>query len=142
MTEHSIFTIAPGAMIPYGFFDKDNITFIQHKISEVLSREFEQEVIIDRASIVRIMQRVLQERQEIIPKMNRRTIMYICDEFRNHQYQLNKRLNWEANYASTQKPIDVASGISRFDNLAIKTTDRKKYDGKTRVGGTLRFYFT
>ena len=61
MAMHLTHTIAPGAVIPLGYFDEENITFIQAKVAEVLSREFIQKIIIDRASIVRIMQRVLSE---------------------------------------------------------------------------------
>lgn len=137
-----VHTIVPGASIPYGYFDDDNVTFIQTKISEVLAREFQQTILIDKASIVRTMQFVLAERRENVPKSNRRVIMYICNDFRNHQYDVNRALKWEAGYISSQRLVDKVGGVSRFDQRAIKTTDQKKFDGKTKVGGTLRFYFT
>ena len=142
MAMNVVHTIAPGAAIPSGYFDEDNVTFIQNKVTEVLSREFIQQIVIDRASIVRVMQRVLGERREVIPKLNQRVIMYLCNEFRAHQQETNRTLNWEEGYASSQRNVDHVGGMTRFDMRGIKTTDQKKYDGKTRVGGTLRFYFT
>ena len=137
-----VHTIAPGAAINSGYFDPDNISFIQNRVSDELSREYEQQVIIDRASITRVMQRVLEERREVVPKMNRRVIMYLCNEFKNHQNVVNKHLNWEAGYVSSQRNVDHVGRMTRFDYRGIKTNDKKKYDGKTRVGGTQRFYFT
>ena len=137
-----VHTIAPGASINSGYFDVDNINFIQTRVSQELSREFEQQIIIDRASITRIMQRVLAERREVVPKMNRRVIMYICNEFRNHQNEVNKHLNWESSYVSSQRNVDHAGRMTRFDHRGIKTNDKKKYDGKSRIGGSQRFYFT
>ena len=137
-----IHTIAPGAAINSGYFDSDNISFIQNEVSKELSREYKQQVIIDRASITRIMQRILAERREVVPKMNRRAIMTLCNEFRNHQNQVNRNLNWEHNYVSSQRNVDHAGRMTRFDHRGIKTNDKKKYDGKSRVGGSQRFYFT
>ena len=137
-----VHTIAPGAAINSGYFDVDNINFIQTRVSQELSRDFEQQVIIDRASITRVMQRVLAERREVIPKMNRRVIMYLCDEFRNHQHEVNKHLNWESGYVASQRNVDHVGRMTRFDHRGIKTNDKKKYDGKSRVGGSQRFYFT
>jgi len=142
MSTNVIHTIAPGAAIPLGYYDEDNINFIQNKIAEVLSREFIQRIVIDKASIVRVMQRVLAERREPIPKLNQRTIMYICNDFRNHQQETNRALNWEEGYVQSQRNIDHRGGMTRFDMRGIKTTDKHKYNGKGTVGGTLRFYFT
>jgi len=137
-----IHTIIPGAAINEGYFDDDNISFIQQKVSEVLHREYYQTVIMGRSDIIRIMQRVLEERRENIPRMNQRVIMYLTNDFRDHQTQVNKHLNWEKGFAYSQKLIDPIGRTSHYDHRAIKTNDRKKYDGKERVGGTLRFYFT
>lgn len=137
-----VHTIAPGATIPSGYFDTDNVNFIQGKVSEVLSWEYQQQIVIDHASIVRVMQRVLAERREVVPKLNQRVIMYLCNEFRNHQNEVNRSLNWEDGYVSSQRNVDTVGGMTRFDMRGIKTTDQKKYNGKTKVGGTLRFYFT
>jgi len=142
MAMNVIHTIAPGATIPSGYFDFDNINFIQSKVVEVLSREFIQQIVIDHASIIRVMQRVLEERREVIPRMNQRVIMYLCSEFRNHQHSVNRTLNWEDGYISSQRNVDKVGNMTRFDMRGIKTKDQKKYDGKSRVGGTLRFYFT
>jgi hypothetical protein len=133
----SIHTIFPGGR-PLGFFDIQNIEFIQSKISHVLSIEFKQNVIVDIASIKRIMQRVVEERIEAIPKMNQRVVMYITNEFRNHQLTANKHLNWEGHYFQSQRLYDPTVERGPF-LTGIKLKNRL---GKPRVGGTTRFYFT
>ena len=60
-------TIFPG-FVPEGFFDNDNVEFIRNKVMRVLDIEFKQHIIVDRASVIRVMQRVLEERLEVIPK--------------------------------------------------------------------------
>lgn len=129
-------TIFPG-YVPDGFFTERNIEFVKEKIAEVLSREYVQKIIIDNASIVRIMQRVVEERLEPIPSMNQRVIMYITNEYRNHQDQLQKHLNWEEHYKSSQKLYD-ASVERTFDTQIVKLSNRL---GRPRVGGTQRFIF-
>lgn len=131
-------TIFPG-FIPQGYFDEDNMVFIQQKIIHVLGLEFKQKIIVDRASIVRVMQRVLEERLESIPKMNQRVIMYITNEFRNHQLDANKHLKWEAHFVASQRLHDESVGRSSIDLYDLKLANRL---GKSLVGGTTRFYFT
>ncbi len=135
-------TISPGANIPQGYFDEDNITFVVNKCSEIIEKEYRNVIILSRADIIRVMMRVLEERKEAVPRMNQRAIMYICNDFRTHQEDVNKHLKWEEGYTYSQQLIDPVGGISRFDNTSIKTKDRKKYDGFEKVGGTLRFHFT
>lgn len=135
----TIHTLVPNASIPRGYFDEDNIRFIQNKISSVLSREFIQKILIDRASIVRIMQRIIEERIEAVPRMNERVVMTITNEFRIHQNQAQNHMNWEENYVHSQRLYDPIGEVSRFDGQNIKLANRL---GVPRVGGTARFYFT
>lgn len=137
-----IHTISPGAAIPEGYFDSDNITFIQVRIAEILSHEYVQEIVINRADIIRIMQRVLTDRRENIPKLNQRVIMTICNDFRVHQLEANRNYNFEEGYTSSQRLIDYTGGTSKYDQWNIKLKNQAKYDGKERVGGSLRFYYT
>ncbi len=140
--ENVVHTISPGAAIPLGYFDYDNIQYIQDKIKTLLLREFVQEIIVSHQDIIRVMQRVLAERRENVPKMNQRVLMYIMNDFRTHQIEVNRNYNWQEGYSDSQKLIDKVGQIERFDHRSIKTNGDVKYDGKTRVGGTLRFYFT
>lgn len=129
-------TVFPG-FVPDGYFDNDNISFIRDKIARVLKGEFYQNINIDRASVIRIMSRVMEERLEPIPKMNQRVIMYICDEYRNHQNQLHKHLKWEEHYVESQKLYDPT--VERtYDTAIVKLANRL---GIPRVGGTQRFTF-
>ena len=129
-------TVFPG-FVPDGYFDDDNIEFIRTKIADVLSGEFYQRINFDRASVIRIMSRVLEERLETIPKMNQRVLMYLGDEYRNHQGQLHKHLKWEEHYTESQKLYDPT--VERtFDTQIVKLANRL---GNNRVGGTVRFVF-
>ena len=134
----TVHTLAPGGGIPAGFMDEDNIRFIQNKIIQVLKRQFRQMVRIDRASIIRVMERVILERVEAIPMMNQRVIMYLTNEYRNYQLEVDKHLKWEAHYVLSQRLYDPTVEISKYDKQKYKGGD---FRGNF-VGGTSRFYFT
>jgi hypothetical protein len=140
-SQNVIHTQLPGNF-PVGYFDDDNISFIQNKVAELLSYEYAQAIIMDRGDIIRVMQRVLEERRENVAKSNQRVIMYLTDDFRTHQIERDRNFNWLEGYASSQILVDSAGQISRFDKRGIKLNSDIKYDGKSRVGGTVRFYFT
>jgi hypothetical protein len=135
----TIHTLVPNANIPYGYFDEDNIRFIQNKIKDVLHREFIQSIEIDRASIIRLMERALLDRIETVPKMNQRVIMMATNEYRNYQIEVDKHLKWEAHYFLSQQQYDPSVEIVRFDPQNTKLANRLGY---SKVGGTTRFYFT
>lgn len=137
-TVSTIHTLVPNATIPLGYFDEDNIRFNQNRIRQVLRREFIN-ILIDRASIIRLMERVLLERIETVPKMNQRVVMYATNEYRVHQLQVDKHLKWEAHFVESQRLYDPTVEISRFDGQNIKLANRL---GWPKVGGTARFYFT
>lgn len=135
----TINTLVPNATIPYGYYDEDNIRFIQDKITEVLLRQYKQRVLIDRDSIVALMQRALVDgRIESIPKMNQRVIMMGTNEFRTHQIDVNKHLWWESHYVESQRLFDPTVASARFDPSIRMDPNRL---GKPKVGGTTRFYF-
>ncbi len=124
-------------VIPEEYFSKTNIEFIKNKIRYVLRYEFKQDIIISTEDIVRILQRVLEERLQSIPKMNQRVVMYITNDFRNHQLEVEKNLNYEKNYYLSQRLYDPTVGRGP-DTQKIKLANRL---GKPKVGGTARFYF-
>lgn len=138
-TISTIHTLVPNANIPYGYYDEDNIRFIQRKIIEVLKREFKQDILISRADIVRVMERALLDRIETIPKMNQRAIMYITNEFRNHQLEVDKHLRWEAGFWQASQLYDPLVNSVQYDPQNIKLANRLGYP---KVGGTQRYYFT
>ncbi len=129
-------TVFPG-FVPDGFFDNDNIEFLRKKVADVLGRTYVQRINVDRASVIRIMQRVIGERAEPVVKMNERVIMYIVNEFLNHQETVNKHANWEEHYIESQRLYDPTVGRGP-DLQRIKLANRL---GKARVGGTTRFIF-
>ena len=129
-------TIFPG-YVPDGYFDNDNVEFIRSKIVLILEREFVQKINVDRASVIRIMQRIIGERAEPVVKMNQRVVMTICNEFRNHQATINKHSNWEEHYIESQRLYDPTTDRGP-DLQKIKLSNRL---GKERVGGTVRFIF-
>jgi hypothetical protein len=129
-------TVFPG-FVPDGFFDEDNIEFIRNKAARVLKNAYVQTINFDRASVIRIMLRVIGERLERIPMMNQRVIMYLCNEYITHQDQIHKHLKWEEHYEESQLLYD-ASTERTFDTQIVKLANRL---GKERVGGTVRFMF-
>lgn len=132
-------TLVPNASSPLGYYDEDNIRFIQDKIKNVLRREFKQDILIDRGSIVRLMERALLDRVDTIPKLNQRVIMYATNEFRVHQLSVDKHLKWEAHFVESQRLYDPTVEVSRYDPQKVKMANRLGYPS---VGGTSRFYFT
>ncbi len=138
-TISSIHTLVPNANIPLGYLDEDNIRFIQQKIIQVLKRKFQQDILFDRGSIIRLMERALLARIETIPKMNQRVVMYAVNEFMVHQLDVEKHLKWEGHYVQSQRLYDPTVEISRFDRQRTKLKTSFRGD---QVGGTLRFYFT
>lgn len=130
-------TIFPGA-IPSGYFDPDNIEFIRQKTTQILLGEFHQKINIDKGSIIRIMQRVLGERLESIPKMNQRVLLYLSNEFRVHQMDLKKHISWEENFIESQRLYDPTCEVTAADMKNIKLTTTSL---KPKVGGTSRFTF-
>ena len=138
-TISSIHTLVPNANIPVGYFDEDNIRFIQRKIVQVLKRKFEQKILIDRGSIIRLMERAILQRIETVPKMNQRVVMYAVNEFMVHQLDVEKHLKWEENYVLSQRLYDPSVEISRYDRQKTKLKNDFRGD---MVGGTLRFYYT
>jgi hypothetical protein len=138
----AIHTILPGAVLPEGYFDEDNITFIQSKIIEILLKEFAQTILVSRNDIIRVMQSILEERRESIPKLNQRVIMHITSDFRRHQIEVSKHLDWATGFPYSQKLIDPIGQTLKYDQQIIKLNSQKKYDGVSRLGGTLRFHFT
>jgi hypothetical protein len=135
----TINTLVPNATIPLGYYDEDNIRFIQNKIVEVLSRQFRQKILFDRDSIVALMERALVNgRIESIPKMNQRVIMMATNEFRNHQIEASKHLWWESHYVESQRLFDPTVASAKFDPSINMHPNRI---GKPKIGGTTRFYF-
>jgi len=138
-TISTVHTLVPGANVPLGYLDEDNIQFIQKKITEVLKREYIQDILVDRGSIIKIMARIVEERIEPVPKMNQRVVMTICAEFRRHQLEVDRNLKWEAHYTVSQALYDPTTENSKWDGQNIKLANRL---GWSKVGGTSRFYFT
>ena len=138
-TVSTIHTLVPNATIPLGYFDEDNIRFVQDKVRRVLRREFKQDVLIDRASIIRLMERALLDRIETVPRMNQRAIMYATNEVRVHQLDVNKKLMWEGSYVQSQRLYNPVSEVVRYDPQLTKRPNRLGWE---KVGGTTRFYFT
>jgi restriction endonuclease len=130
-------TITKG-YIPDGYFDDDNVRHIATVIQNNLAFDFKNKVLLDRASVIRVMQRVLEQRLEEIPLMNQRVIMELTNEIRTHQIDVNKHLAWEDGYITSQLAYD-SIGKKGYDVQGIKLANRL---GKPKVGGTVNFYFT
>jgi hypothetical protein len=120
------------------FFNVANVEFIKEKIRNNLRIDYKQDILIDNASIMRIMQRVYEERLESIPRMNQRVVMYAANEWRNYQVEADKHLKWSGKYIESQRLYDPTTERGPFI-ADLKLSNRL---GRPRVGGTTRFYFT
>lgn len=121
-----------------GFFDGDNVLFIQRKITEELSRQFKQKILFDRGGVVRLMQRVAEERLESVPRMNQRVIMYAVNDFTTHQIEANKVMKWGEGLISSKSQFDTVGKKTVPDLKSMKFSNRL---GVPHVGGTVRFHF-
>lgn len=128
---------------PKGYFNQKNVDYIKSRVTYELSKDFKtlngtpQRVIVDTESVLRIMNRVLEEQFQTIPLMNQRVVMMLCNEIRTHQLDVHKHLKWEENYIQSQRLYD-ATGQKGVDTAGIKLAHRL---GKPCVGGTQRFVF-
>jgi hypothetical protein len=123
--------------IPEGFFTGENVEFLQNKITEILKREYVQSILIDKDSILRIMQRIIEQRAESIPRMNQRVIMEIASEFRQYQVDMNRKMQWEDNYEASQKIYNMVGMLGNKDSeLKLSYSSSGPF-----VGGTTRFWF-
>jgi hypothetical protein len=123
--------------VPEGFFTQENTDFLQKKIIEVLKRDYTKDIVIDKNSILRIMQRIIEGRLESIPRMNQRVVMEICSEFRQYQVDMNRKMQWESNYIESQKIYDMVGALSSRDiEIKLGYSNSGPF-----VGGTTRFWF-
>jgi hypothetical protein len=146
-----LLTINPG-FIPCGYFDEDNVSFLQNKIAEILNRRYTQRVVIPKSGIVRIMQRVLSERIESIPKMNERVLMYMANDFMTHQDERDKHMKWSDASFQAHQIVDLRNRPGDLDQdcpSAMRANTDVTYAfrfanrlGTPKVGNTLRFNFT
>lgn len=118
----SIHTLDPGFRLP-GFFDQRNIDFISHRVTEILSMEYNARVIIPDASIKMEMQNQHEDRIGTISKMNQRVIMELVRSFRNYQEEIKKKDNWSRNIWNAYN-YDPSLGIKPYDKM--KMNDRAR----------------
>lgn len=120
------------------FFGQKNLDFLRQKIKDMIKKEYEKEVTVDDASLLRACQRVLEERLEIWPRMNERVVMYLTNEIRNYLAETQKHLRWQENFVSSQSLWDEKGGKGYY----IPNKGRPRFFGKgEKVGGTLQFLF-
>lgn len=119
------------------YFAEDNVRFIQNRIGEMLLGEFRVKVLYDPESIVRAMMRVYERQLEDPVLMNRRVLIDLVREFRNHQYQMNRSLQWQEAFATTTGIYDPIANKGP-DLQIVKLRNRL---GRSKVGGTVSFAF-
>lgn len=128
-------TIWPGFANISGYFDKENVDFLSKKITETIKKDITTNVTIDTASIVRVMQRVLEQRLETVPKMNQRVIMYVVDDYLDYQIECNRNLWWAEAYVQSQRLFDPSVRRGAIANWTVKLNPKE-------TATTARFYFT
>lgn len=124
-----------GIIAPKGYFSCKNVEFIKRKVQELVRKDFIVRMVVDDGSVVRIMQRVLEERIDGIPRMNQRVIMYIVNNYLTYQIETNKHLNWAENFSNSQKLFDCTTRRGAISNWTV-------YSSPKLTPSTVRFYFT
>lgn len=129
--------VISGQYRPKFFFSEKNLSFLQDKIRSILKREFNEDIIIDIPSIIRVCERVVEERLESDAKMNQRVVMYLTSEYRNHYLDTVKKLKWAENFYKSSQLFDPNYNKGPFLDFKLKPRLKEQ-----QVGGTLQFYFT
>lgn len=118
--------------VPYGYFGDVIIKYVRETVTNILNKDFDGPIVIDDSSILRVLQRVLDERLEPLSRMLTRVIMEIVDEVKTFELERTKNIRLEKFFGYTQKIYDVSSK-SGPDTQTIKLS---------RQPATLRFYHT
>lgn len=118
--------------VPKGYFSKEIIDVIKSNVSQILSKDFLKPIVVDTESVLRVLQRVLEDRLESFPRMIERAIMEIVNEIKTFELERTKHLRYEKYFRYTQNIYDVSSK-SGPDTQTVKLS---------RQPSTLRFYHT
>ena len=127
----SIHTIYPGYRDPT-FFAPQNVAYISKIATDTIAKEFRQKIIFTDASIMRVMQRVFEERYQTVPQMNQRVVLNLLEDARN-QYLETARANSLLNTRWESYNYDPSLGIQPYDSQAIKLNPKAR---------GLNFHFT
>jgi restriction endonuclease len=128
-------TIGRPNYIPEDYFTKENVEFIQRKVTEMIHKDISTDVTIDTSSIVRVMQRILEQRLEEIPALNQRVIMELTRHYLNYQVEANRNLWWTDMFRESQRLYDSNARRGVIANWSVKQNHKK-------TPTTVRFYFT
>lgn len=109
----SIFTISPGYR-DYTFFNPQNVALLSNILTETIAKEFKQKVVVTDGSIMREMQKVMEERYEAIPMMNRRVLVELLRDFRGQMFSTEKA-NYLLNYKWEAYNYDPILGIKPYE---------------------------
>ena len=109
-------TIYPG-YIPDDYFTKENVEYVQKKATELIHKDISTDVTIDTGSVVRILQRVLEQRLESIPKMNQRALMILVNSYLNYSLECNRNLWWADAYVAI--PATIRSERQKRSNCKL-----------------------
>jgi restriction endonuclease len=127
-------TIYPG-YIPDDYFTKENVEWIQKRVTELIHKDISTNVTIDIGSIVRVMQRILEQRLESIPSMNQRVLMELTRHYLNYQVEANRNLYWAEMFVESQRLFDQNARRGAIANWTVKLNPKHS-------ATTQRFYFT
>jgi hypothetical protein len=124
-------TLVP-TKVPRGYFSDSVVSYIQKIVTEILSKDFINPIEVDSSSVRRVLQRVLDDRLEPLPKMLTRVIMEITNEIKTFELERTRNLRLESFFQNARIIYDV-SARSGPDMQTIKLS---------RQPSTLRFYHT
>ncbi len=116
------------------FMSEININFVANKSKEILSNEYINAPDIDKQSVIRTMQKTIEEKYEDLMYMNRRAVMKIVNAFRVEQKNLQNNIIQSNNYINSSKNYlyDKDNNLLKFDFVFKNTSNYKN--------GPIRFY--
>ncbi len=101
----------------------------------MINKDITTTVKFDTSSIVRVMQRVLEQRLETIPKMNQRVLMYLVNDYLDYQVEANRNLHWADMFVASQRLYDQNARRGVISNWTVKLNPKNP-------ATTVRFHFT
>jgi hypothetical protein len=118
--------------VPQDYFSKNTVELVKRNVTDILNHDFIHPIEVDDESVLRVLQRVLEERLEPFYRMVTRVVMEIVNEIKTFELERTKHLRYEKFFEYTQKIYDVSSR-SGPDMQTIKLSKQPS---------TLRFYHT
>lgn len=112
-----------GAHVPAGYLTENNIEFVSDAITAEIAKFYNAyKIVIPKHEIAKILIVVLEERIESVPRMNRRVVMKITNDFLEFVSE-NERVNYFQNNVWKAWNYSPELGIKPYSQIKMNTAD-------------------